>query len=966
MIDEQELLDFMRETAYKPMTYQELEGHFGIEGAEEFKALLKLLNKLEEEGKILRTRTERYGVPERMNLLRGKVQAHPKGFAFLLPDEDGHPDVYLHANDLKSAMNGDIVLVRITSKSGGGGRLEGEVVRIVQRAVTEIVGTFENHESYAFVIPDDKRINRDIFIAKDAFKGAVTGQKVVVRIVSYPEGRSAAEGEVIEILGHKNDPGVDILSIIRKHGLPEGFPEEVMAEAEAAPDVITEEEIVQQGRRDLRGETIVTIDGEDAKDLDDAVHVKQLDNGNYVLGVHIADVGYYVKEKSALDQEAYRRGCSVYLTDRVIPMLPHRLSNGICSLNPQVDRLTLSCEMEFDARTLKRVRHDVFTSVIRTKERMTYTNVRRLLMATEEEPETELKERYAELLDMFALMEQLAMRLRSKRMKRGAIDFDFQESKIIVDEDGKAIDIVKRERSIAEQIIEEFMLAANETVAEHFHWLRVPFLYRIHEDPDSEKLLTFMQFAANFGYVVKGGKGNTVHPRALQTLLEDIQGTKEATVISTMLLRSMKQAKYDAESLGHFGLAAEFYTHFTSPIRRYPDLVIHRVIREALENGGQLSDARQDALAKRMPEIAQQSSERERVAVDAERDTERLKKCEYMLDKVGEEFDGIISSVTSFGMFIELENSVEGLIRLSGLTDDYYHFHEMHMVLIGERTSKVYRIGDEVRVRVARVDMNEHNIDFEMVDMKPRSGFKGVADAGFGTGGKRKRGGYGRGGGDAGNGARAGRGVEGRGGAGGGNGARSGRSAEGRGGPGGGSARGKRGRFKAQPGEGGGGPSGDVGGLEGNPWVAAPGRRSGGAGAERDGAPGDGRDDAVELDVPRDMWGLPIRGGGSGDDRDERRGRGVSLGAGGKTGGGQGGRAGGRGNGSGGGGFARGGGGGSKRKGASATGVFNGGRSGGEVIPIGEAAGRSGKPKKNNGKKSKTTSMKSFVRKKKR
>nr|WP_054025947.1 ribonuclease R [Bacillus sp. FJAT-28004] len=741
---EQELLDFMRETAYKPMTYQELEKHFGIVDAVEFKEFLKLLNKLEDEGKIIRTPNDHYGVPERMNLLRGKLQSHAKGFGFLIPDEKDHGDVYLHANDLKSAMNGDIILVRVTSRSEHGGRMEGEVVRIVERAVTQIVGTFEDHEVYAFVVPDDKRINRDIFIPKGGYQGAVSGQKVVVKIVSYPEGRSAAEGEIVEILGHKNDPGVDILSIIRKHQLPEGFPDEVMREAEAAPDSITDDEIVQQGRRDLRGEVIVTIDGEDAKDLDDAVHVKRLENGNYLLGVHIADVGYYVKENSELDQEAYLRGCSVYLVDRVIPMLPHRLSNGICSLNPQVDRLTLSCEMEFDAATLKRVRHDVFTSVIRTKERMTYTNVKKILTASVEEPQTELKERYASLLDMFGLMEDLAMRLRSKRMKRGAIDFDFQESKVIVDENGKAVDIVKRERSVAEQIIEEFMLVANETVAEHFHWLRVPFLYRIHEDPSQEKLLNFVQFAANFGYVVKG-KGNSIHPKALQTLLEDIRGTKEATVISTVMLRSMKQAKYDAESLGHFGLAAEFYSHFTSPIRRYPDLVIHRIIREVLDGKGQLTEARHESLTARMPEIAQHSSERERVAVDAERDTEQLKKCEFMLDKVGEEFEGIISSVTSFGMFIELDNSVEGLIRLSDMSDDYYNFHEQHMILVGERTSKVYRIGDEVKIRVTRVSMTEHTIDFELVDMKPRSGYKGIPSSGFGGGerGGKKRGGFG-------------------------------------------------------------------------------------------------------------------------------------------------------------------------------------------------------------------------------
>lgn len=735
MCTEQELLDFMRETAYKPMTYQELEKHVGLSDAAEFKDFLRMLAEMEQEGKIVMTRQGRYGVPERMNLLRGRIQAHPKGFAFLIPDEKEHPDLYIHANDMKGTMNGDIVLARV-SGTNAAGKMEGEIVRIVKRAVTQVVGVFNHHESFGFVVPDDKRIQKDIFIRAENFKGAVTGQKVVVSLIRYPEGRTAAEGEIIEILGHKDDPGVDILSIIRKHGLPESFPEETLAEADAAPEAITEEEIVRQGRRDLRNKTIVTIDGEDAKDLDDAVNVELLENGNWLLGVHIADVSYYVREKSKLDEEAYNRGCSVYLVDRVIPMLPHRLSNGICSLNPKVDRLTMSCEMEFEPKTMRRVRHDVFTSVIRTTERMTYTNVRKIL--NEEDPE--VTERYAGLVDNFKLMRELAMALRGQRMRRGAIDFDFQESKVIVDAEGKPVDIVKRERSVAEQIIEEFMLAANETVAEHFHWLKVPFIYRIHEDPDGEKLMHFMQFAGNFGYAVKG-KGNSVHPRALQTLLEEIRGTKEETVISTMMLRSMKQAKYDAESLGHFGLAAEFYTHFTSPIRRYPDLIVHRVMREVLENGGMLQENRFESLAARVSDIALQSSERERVAVEAERDTEKLKKAEFMLDKIGEEYTGIISGVTSFGMFIELENTVEGLIRLSDLTDDYYHFHELHMALIGERTSKIYRIGDEVKIRVGRVNMDDHTIDFEMVDMKPRgSGRVSWVDArGTGAGGGFKK-----------------------------------------------------------------------------------------------------------------------------------------------------------------------------------------------------------------------------------
>ncbi|WP_339275532.1 ribonuclease R [Paenibacillus sp. FSL W8-0426] len=750
MITEQQLLDFMRETAYKPMTYQELEQHFQIEDAADFKDFLVMLNKLEDSGQILLTRSNRYGVPERMNLVRGRLQAHAKGFAFLIPEDKDHPDVYIHANDMKSAMNGDIVLVKVTSQGPAGGRLEGEIIRIVTRAITQVVGVFQSQEVYGFVIPDDKRINRDIFIPRTNFGGAVDGQKVVAKIVSYPEGRAAAEGEIIEVLGHKDDPGIDILSVIRKHQLPEAFPDEVMEEAENAPETITDEEILQQGRRDLRGLNIVTIDGEDAKDLDDAVNVERLPNGNYRLGVHIADVGYYVRENSKLDQEAYNRGCSVYLVDRVIPMLPHRLSNGICSLNPQVDRLTLSCEMEFNDQ-MKVVKHDIFTSVIKTKERMTYKNVRKIL----EGEDPELLERYKDLVDDFHLMKELALKLRGMRMKRGAVDFDFEESKIIVNEEGKPVDIVKRERSIAEQIIEEFMLAANETVAEHFHWLKVPFIYRVHEDPDQEKLQNFLAFAANFGHHVKG-RGNSIHPRALQSLLEDIQGTKEQTVISTMMLRSMKQAKYDAEMSGHFGLAAEYYSHFTSPIRRYPDLVIHRVIREVIENGGMLPENRQEHLAARMPDIAQQSSERERVAVEAERDTEKMKKAEYMLDKVGEEFDGIISSVTSFGMFIELENTVEGLIRLSALTDDYYHFDDQHMALIGERTSKVFRIGDEAKIRVARVNMDEYTIDFEMVDMKPRRE-RDSSFGGRGAGGKGGRGG-GKGGSFGSGGSRGGKG----------------------------------------------------------------------------------------------------------------------------------------------------------------------------------------------------------------
>jgi len=710
-VKKKNILDFMEEKLYKPMTISELEQVFDIKSAADFKQFIKLMNELEENGEIVRTRTNRYGLPEKMNLVRGRMQGHPKGFGFVIPDEGDEPDIYIHASDVNGAMNGDVVLARLSNKSSGA-RPEGEVIRILKRANVEIVGTFTEGEYYGFVIPDDKRIYQDIFIPKAKMNGAVAGHKVVVKIIKYPEGRMSPEGEIIEILGHKNDPGVDILSIIRKYGLPEQFPEEVLEEAEAIPDQITEEEI--KNRRDLRNKKMVTIDGEDAKDLDDAVSIERLQNGNYLLGVHIADVTYYVKEGSALDREAYNRGTSVYLVDRVIPMLPHRLSNGICSLNPQSDRLAMSCEMEINNHG-EVIHHDIFTSVIRTNERMTYTDVRRIL---EEEP-PELMERYQDLVEDFHLMKELAMILRKKRLNRGAIDFDFAEAKILVDEKGKPTAIKKRERSVAEQIIEEFMLIANETVAEHFYWLRVPFLYRIHEDPDQDKLFAFAEFITNFGYVVKG-IGNQIHPKALQTLLDQVKDTPEETIISTVMLRSMKQARYEAEPLGHFGLSVDYYSHFTSPIRRYPDLQIHRIIREVLGKG-HLSSERQEYLQSLMPTVAEHTSEKERNAVDAERDTDQLKKAEFMLDKIGEEYEGIISSVASFGMFIELDNTVEGMVHVSYMTDDYYYFHDKQYALIGERTGNIYRIGDQVKVKVVNVNMEEHTVVFEIVEQETSS-----------------------------------------------------------------------------------------------------------------------------------------------------------------------------------------------------------------------------------------------------
>ncbi|MEH7237200.1 ribonuclease R [Bacillus sp. JJ1562] len=702
------LLDFMKEEAYKPLTIQELEAAFGISGSEDFKDFVKALVVMEEQGLVVRTRSNRYGLPEKMNLVRGTVTGHAKGFAFVVPEDKTMDDVFIPPTELKNAMHGDTVLVRISSESAGQ-RKEGTVVRIIEHGIKTIVGTYTESKNFGFVIPDDKKIANDIFIPKQASNGAIEGHKVVVKLVTYPEGRMSAEGEVVEILGHKNDPGIDILSVIHKHSLPQEFPRDVLEQANNTPDSIDPNEL--ENRRDLRNEVIVTIDGADAKDLDDAVTVTKLENGNYKLGVHIADVTHYVTEGSPIDKEASDRGTSIYLVDRVIPMIPHRLSNGICSLNPKVDRLTLSCEMEVDGNGVV-VKHDIFQSVIKTTERMTYSDVNSILADKDEE----LRSRYEPLVPMFEDMEKLAATLREKRMKRGAIDFDFKEAKVLVDDEGKPYDVVIRERSVGERLIEEFMLLANETVAEHFHWMNVPFIYRIHEDPNEEKLRRFLEFITNFGYLVRGS-GNSIHPRALQEVIEAVQGKPEEMVVSTVMLRSMKQAKYDPESVGHFGLSTDFYTHFTSPIRRYPDLIVHRLIRTYLIQG-KLDNATQDKWKERLPEIAEHSSNMERRAVEAERETDSMKKAEYMMDKIGEEYDGIISSVTNFGMFVELPNTIEGLVHVSYLTDDFYRYDERSYAMIGERTGNVFRIGDEITVRVINVNKDERSVDFEVVGMK--------------------------------------------------------------------------------------------------------------------------------------------------------------------------------------------------------------------------------------------------------
>lgn len=700
------LLSFMKEDTYKPLSHDDLVREFQENYGQEL-GFEEALSSLLEDGSIIITRKNKYGVTEKMNLIPGRIQGNKKGFGFLIPDNKDIRDLFIPAENLNGAMNNDRVIARLTTGEIGTRKSEGEVIKILKRSNERVVGTFENGKGFGFVVPDDPRIYQDIFISKSDFNGAKDGHKVVVEITKWPEARRNPEGVVVEILGHKDDVGTDIISIIRGHNLPEEFPAEVEGQAEKIPEKVPEEDIGK--RRDLRGRVIVTIDGEDAKDLDDAVSLELLPNGNYLLGVHIADVSQYVFENSYLDKEALKRGTSVYLVDRVVPMLPRKLSNGICSLNPQVERLTLSCDMEIDKKG-KVQKYEIYESVIKTKERMTYKNVNEILAGND----PEVTARYSDLIDTFKQMERLMQILNNRRRARGSIEFEFEETKIILDEKGRPIEIRPYERGISERIIEEFMLVCNETIAEHMYWKEMPFIYRVHEDPDSEKLQAFNEFIFNFGYHLKGLA--EIHPKALQQLTDQIKGTKEERIINTLMLRSLKKARYTSESMGHFGLAAKYYCHFTSPIRRYPDLMIHRIIKEDIH--GKLNEKRVKHLRSVIEGIAEQSSIRERAADEAERAVEDLKKAEYMKDRIGEEFDGIISNVTSFGMFVELENTIEGLVHMSNMEDDYYQFDEVHHMLIGERRRRTFRIGDNVRIRVLNADVANRTIDFVLTEAK--------------------------------------------------------------------------------------------------------------------------------------------------------------------------------------------------------------------------------------------------------
>ena len=695
------ILAYMESEGYVPIKRRDMRAMLSVpqEDREKFESLI---NELIAEGRVFETKKGKLASPKDLQMATGTFIGHARGFGFVTPDAGGE-DIFIPASETMGAMQKDRVLYKVLHKAEKGKKADGVIVRILERGQQRIVGTFEaGSKGYGFVVADDKKIAKDIFISRENTKGAVTGHKVVVEITDYGEDRRNPEGKVIEILGHINDPGVDILSVIRRYELAVEFPEEVYAEIEHLGTEVAEAD--KKGREDLRDLLTITIDGADAKDLDDAVSLKRLGNGNFELGVHIADVSHYVRENTALDKEAYARGTSVYLVDRVIPMLPHKLSNGICSLNPHVDRLALSCLMEVNGRG-EVVSHRILESIINSDYRMTYTAVREIL----EDGTPALLEQYAEILPMLEDMEELRQILGEKRRKRGSVNFDLPESKIILDENGKPIDIKPYEKSIATNMIEEFMLVCNETIAENSFWQEMPFMYRSHQEPDEDKLEKMEQFLRGFGYYLRKKDGE-IHPRELQKVLQKAEETDEERIITRMVLRSMMQARYTAENGGHFGLAAKYYCHFTSPIRRYPDLEIHRMIKKMLH--GELDEKASAYYRRKMPDWAKHCSKQERVAEDAERDTDALKKVDFMEDKVGQIYEGIISGVTNWGIYVELPNTIEGMVALSQMDDDYYEFDEKKMLVFGKRTKKSYRLGDKVVVSVAKVDRMMGTIDF--------------------------------------------------------------------------------------------------------------------------------------------------------------------------------------------------------------------------------------------------------------
>lgn len=718
------ICELVEDELYVPMKEKEMAVLLQVsrEDREEFHTILE---ELLAECRLMITSKGKY-MKSNGRVLTGTFISNAKGFGFV--EVEGRPDdLFIPEDKTGGAFHRDTVQVALLGEESRGNartggmsqparRQEAQVIRILARGMNQIVGTYEQSRNhYGFVVPDISRIGQDIFVPKESSKGAVNGNKVVVEITDYGMGGKNPEGRVIEILGHINDPGVDIMSIVRGYELPTEFGGKVMNQVERVAQEVSEADMF--GRRDLRNVMMVTIDGEDAKDLDDAVSVS-FEDGKYHLGVHIADVTNYVQENSALDREALKRGTSVYLVDRVIPMLPHALSNGICSLNEGVDRLALSCLMTVDLYG-EIIDYEICESVIRVNKRMSYTAVKNILEDDTIVQREEAYRPYAQLVPMFHLMKELAAALRSKRRKRGSIDFDFPEAKIILDSQGHPLEIKPYERNVATRIIEDFMLAANETIAQHFYWLELPFVYRVHEIPDAEKIQKLSTFIHNFGYYMKSiGRARSkvsdqeIHPKEIQKLLDKIAGTPEEAMISRLALRSMKQAKYSTESTGHFGLACQYYCHFTSPIRRYPDLQIHRIIKEYLR--GRLKEERIEHYRSILPQVCKHSSETERRADEAERETEKLKKAEYMEAHLGQEYDGIISGITSWGIYVELPNTVEGLVHVSRLPGDYFYYKEASYEMVGELTGRTYKLGMPVKVKVIGTDRLTRTIDFEL------------------------------------------------------------------------------------------------------------------------------------------------------------------------------------------------------------------------------------------------------------
>lgn len=705
MLEEKKVMleEFISSKEYKPMRFKDLIGILQVPRSAKHE-LKTALDQLISKGTVILDSQGRYRVPGD-DVKPGIFSGTQRGFGFVTIEGEDQ-DIFIPGDATKGALHGDKVMITIKDEQTGK-RKEGEVINIIERGKNEIVGTFEKSKNFGFVLPDNQKFGKDIFIPKEFTKGAVNGHKVVVKITNYGDAASSPEGKIVEILGHVNDPGVDIMSVVRAYDLPVEFPEEVMSTLKNVAEEIDPKEIAN--RMDIRDLTTVTIDGEDAKDLDDAITLSK-EGDIYHLGVHIADVTHYVKEGAPLDKEALKRGTSVYLVDRVIPMLPHKLSNGICSLNPGVDRLSLSCFMDIDIKG-NVVGHRIAETVMNSNRRMTYTNVAKIV----EESDEEVTREYEELVPFFHLMQELAEVLKERRHKRGSINFDFPESKIVVDKKGKPIEIKPYERNKATKIIEEFMLIANETIAEDFFWQEIPFVYRTHDNPNEDKIRKLAIFINNFGYSIKIGQED-IHPKELQKLLIKVEDTPEEALISRLTLRSMKRAKYTVANTGHFGLSAKYYCHFTSPIRRYPDLQIHRIIKENLN--GKIGEKRTQHYEKILFEVADHSSRTERRADEAEREVDKLKKVEYMMDHIGETFEGVISGVTGWGMYIELPNTIEGMIRVSEMKDDYYIYDEERYQMVGEHTKKIYKLGQKVTVEVVSADKILRTIDFALVEVE--------------------------------------------------------------------------------------------------------------------------------------------------------------------------------------------------------------------------------------------------------